>query len=183
MRSWWRAPAAVGLPLTSSPWTARRLAKAVLEAGRSDGPIVELGAGTGAVTGALLALGCLPQDVVVVERDAELCRVLKKRFHGLQVLHGDALHLGGLLRDVGIASVRAVLSGLPMRAIPAELAARCYAQAFELMPDGGAIIQYTYGLRAPVDPTASEHRFKASFVGREWRNFPPMGIWKYRPLQ
>ena len=28
----------------------------------------------------------------------------------------------------------------------------CVVRAFQLMPSGGAIIQYTYGFRPPVDP-------------------------------
>ena len=115
---------------------------------------------------------------MAVERDAELCRSLEERFPGLHVLQGDALELGGLA-GAKPSSVGVVVSGLPMRAIAPEAAARCYSEAFELMPPGGAIIQYTYGLRPPVDPQATALKLDATFVGREWRNFPPMGIWRY----
>jgi phosphatidylethanolamine/phosphatidyl-N-methylethanolamine N-methyltransferase len=179
-RSWWRSPVAVGLPFASSPWTARRLARTALDAGISGGPLLELGAGTGSITEALIALGCPSDKIVAVERDAQLCRLLEKRFKGLHVLHGNALQLGELLGTTKICSVRTVLSGLPMRAIPLDAAARCYSDAFRLMPSGGAIIQYTYGLRPPVDPDAARLKLEATFLGREWRNFPPVGIWKYR---
>jgi phosphatidylethanolamine/phosphatidyl-N-methylethanolamine N-methyltransferase len=69
-----------------------------------------------------------------------------------------------------------------MRAIPSGAAARCYGDAFRVMPPGGAIIQYTYGLRPPVDLQAMP-KLEAAFVGREWRNFPPMGIWRYSLAQ
>jgi phosphatidylethanolamine/phosphatidyl-N-methylethanolamine N-methyltransferase len=96
------------------------------------------------------------------------------------VLQGDALEVTGLLAAAHIASVSVVLSGLPMRAVAPAAAIRCYSGAFRLMPHGGAIIQYTYGFKSPVDPGRSPPRLDATFVGREWRNMPPMAIWSYR---
>ena len=98
------------------------------------GPVVELGAGTGPVTQALIEAGCPVDQIVVVERDAELCGSLERRFSGLQVLHGNALELGEILASARISSVRVVLSGLPMRVVPPQAAARCYSQAFQRMP-------------------------------------------------
>ena len=181
LRGWARDPVAVGLPFASSFWTARRLAQAVLDAAiPGSGPVLELGAGTGAVTEALIERGCAVDRIVVVERDAELCGSLARRFSGLQVLHGNALELAGILAGARIPSVGVVLSGLPMRVVPPQAAVRCYAEAFRLMPSGGAIIQYTYGFRPPVDPAEAVLNLDATFVGREWRNVPPMGIWSYR---
>jgi phosphatidylethanolamine/phosphatidyl-N-methylethanolamine N-methyltransferase len=181
LRGWWRNPVAVGGPFASSPWTARRLAQAVFDvAVPRGGPILELGAGTGTVTEAIIDGGCPIDQVVVVERDPELCRSLKKRFCGMHVLHGNALELGTLLARSGISSVCVVLSGLPMRAVAPEAAARCYSEAFQHMPASGAVIQYTYGFRPPVDPENNARKLAATFVGREWRNVPPMGIWSYR---
>ena len=181
LRGWSRDPVAVGLPFPSSPWTARRLAQATLDAAiAGGGPVLELGAGAGAVTQALIDNGCATDQLVVIERDAELCRLLERRFHGLCVLHGDALDITELLADARIPSVSVVLSGLPMRAVAPAAATRCYSGAFRLMPRGGAIIQYTYGFKSPVDPGRSPPHLDATFVGREWRNVPPMAIWSYR---
>lgn len=179
VRGWLRDPVGVGLPFPSSPSTARRLAEAALGAALGDGPVLELGAGTGAVTAALIDAGCPVHRLVAVEHDAELCRALEQRFAGLAVLEGDALELGALLEAAGLSSLAVVICGLPMRAIPSEAATRCYGDAFEAMPPSGAVIQYTYGLRPPVDPQAATPPFEATFVGREWRNFPPVGIWRY----
>lgn len=178
---WSRAPMAVGLPFPSSPWTARRLARAALDAAiPGGGPLLELGAGTGPVTEALLEAGCPLDQVVVMERDAELCRTLERRFRGLNVLHGNALEIGEVLARARIPSVCVALSGLPMRAVAPKAAARCYSDVFRAMPPGGAIIQYTYGFRSPVAPDNAAFKLDATFVGREWRNVPPMGIWRYR---
>jgi phosphatidylethanolamine/phosphatidyl-N-methylethanolamine N-methyltransferase len=67
-----------------------------------------------------------------------------------------------------------------MRVVRPRAAARCYRAAFDLMPRGGAIIQYTYGMRPPVDPQLAGLRLDARFLGREWRNLPPIAIWRYR---
>jgi phosphatidylethanolamine/phosphatidyl-N-methylethanolamine N-methyltransferase len=181
LRGWSRDPVAVGLPFASSCWTARRLAQAALAAAMpGGGPVLELGAGTGAVTEALLEAGCALDQIVAVERDAALCGTLERRFRGLRVLQGNALEIGAILARARIASVSVGLSGLPMRVVAPEAAAHCYSELFQLMPSGGAIIQYTYGLRPPVDPGKARLRLDARFIGREWRNVPPMGIWRYR---
>jgi phosphatidylethanolamine/phosphatidyl-N-methylethanolamine N-methyltransferase len=115
-----------------------------------------------------------------MERDKELCRILERRFRGLHVLQGDALQSKSVLALAGIQSVCVALSGLPMRAVPTNAAASYYTDLFQVMPEGGAIIQYTYGFRPPVDPHEVDLRPMASFIGREWRNVPPMGIWRYQ---
>jgi phosphatidylethanolamine/phosphatidyl-N-methylethanolamine N-methyltransferase len=155
------------------------LADAALAASIGGGPVLDLGAGTGSVTAALIDAGCSRHRIVAVEHDAELCRSLQERFPGLAVLEGDALELGALLAAAKLASLAVVICGLPMRAIPIEAATRCYGDAFDAMPPGGAIIQYTYGLRPPVDPRVMAPTVEATFLGREWRNLPPMGIWRY----
>ena len=97
-------------------WGTRPITDAVIPRG---GPVLELGAGTGPVTEALIAEGCPVDEIIVVERDAELCRTLDRRFRGrLHVLHGDALDLGKIVKRAQILSVSVVLSGLPMRAVP-----------------------------------------------------------------
>ena len=180
LRGWTRDPRAVGLPFTSSSWTARRLAQTALQAAiPGGGPVLELGAGTGPVTKALIDAGCPPDRIIVVEQDRELCRTLERRLAGVRVLQGNALAMGDIRQRACVQSVSVVLSGLPMRIIAADAAARCYTSAFALMPPGGTIIQYTYGFRSPVDAEEMPD-LDATFVGRELRNVPPMGIWCYR---
>ena len=99
------------------------------------------------------------------------------------MLHGNALEIEKILSRAQVSSVCVVLCGLPMRAVALEAAARCYSAAFQWMPPGGTIIQYTYGFRSPVDPDKAVPNLDATFIGREWRNRPPMGIWSYRLMQ
>jgi phosphatidylethanolamine/phosphatidyl-N-methylethanolamine N-methyltransferase len=183
LRAWSRDPVAVGGPFASSCWTARRLAQAALKVAiPGGGPVLELGAGTGPVTEAFIEAGCAEDQIIAVERDAELCRILERRFRGLHVLHGNALEIGDILARARISSACVVLSGLPMRTVAPRAAARCYSEAFHVMSPGGTIIQYTYGFKSPVNPDQVELKLDARFVGREWRNVLPMGIWSYRLL-
>jgi phosphatidylethanolamine/phosphatidyl-N-methylethanolamine N-methyltransferase len=176
-----RDPVAVGLPFPSSSRLARRLAETVCQAAISTaGPVLELGAGTGAVTAALLDIGWPLDHIVVVERDGGLCLTLKDRIPGLQVIQANALKLGAVVETAGLSCAAVVLSGLPMRAVPTQAALHCYVEAFSLLPPGGAIIQYTYGFRPPVDPQVTAPPLEATFIGREWLNCPPVGIWRYR---
>jgi phosphatidylethanolamine/phosphatidyl-N-methylethanolamine N-methyltransferase len=181
LRGWTRDPVAVGWPFASSYWTSRRLAQAALDAAiPGGGPVLELGAGTGPVTEALIERGCPVEQIIVVERDAGLCATLEKRFRSLRVLHANALEIDAILASAHVSSVCVVLSGLPMRTVAPKPAGRLYSGAFRHMPAGGSIIQYTYGFRPPVDPDNAAIKLDARFVGRELRNFPPMGIWRYR---
>lgn len=155
LRGWTRAPKAVGLPFASSPWTARRLAQAVLEAAiPGGGPVLELGAGTGPVTKALIDAGCPPEQIIVVEQDSELCQTLEQRLAGVRVLQANALALGDIRQRARVQSVSVVLSGLPMRIIAPEAAASCYTAAFGLMPPGR--IDHPVHLRLP--PTCRRRR-------------------------
>ena len=65
------------------------------------GPVVELGAGTEAITQALLARGLAPQRLVAIEKDPVLCRMLVLRFPEATVLRGDVVELDALLATVG----------------------------------------------------------------------------------
>ncbi|MBL8998897.1 MAG: SAM-dependent methyltransferase, partial [Gemmatimonadetes bacterium] len=78
--------------------------------------------------------------------------LLAERIPGLRIVTGDAIDLRGTLAAAGVRGARAVLSGLPMRVVAADAARRYYESAFELMPPGGAVTQYTYGARSPLDP-------------------------------
>ena len=181
LRSWLRDPVAVGLPFPSGSRLARRLAQSVHQAAMFTGsPVLELGAGTGAVTEALMKTGWPLDHIVAVERDGALCRTLERRIPGLQVLQANALDVRAVAESTGLSRAGVVLSGLPMRAVPPAVAFRCYLEAFRLLPPGGAIIQYTYGFRPPVDPQVAAPALEATFIGREWLNCPPVGIWRYR---
>ena len=91
MASWLRSPLKIGALVPSSAALADCMA-AQLDP-ENQGTVLELGPGTGTVTRALLARGLEPAQLVIVERDANFCHLLRNRFPGVQVLHADARSL------------------------------------------------------------------------------------------
>jgi phosphatidylethanolamine/phosphatidyl-N-methylethanolamine N-methyltransferase len=139
--------------------------------------VVELGGGTGSITRALLAAGLPPEKLIVVERDERLHRLLAERFPGLRVLRGDAAHLVALLRPVGITSVSAIVSSLPLLSMPKRLRHRIVEQSFALLGERGNLVQFTYGIASPLP--AREFAVSGRVAARVWRNLPPAFVWRF----
>src|SRR5262249_9189930 len=140
-------------------------------------PIIELGGGTGSVTRALLEAGIAPERLVVVERDEELHRILKQRFPKLTVVRGNARALRHLLAPLGIARAAAVVSSLPLVAMPRATRARILAESFALLGEGGPFVQFTYALTSPV--ARRRMGVKGEVASRVWYNLPPASVWRY----
>src|SRR6187431_1830459 len=100
-------PLSVGAVAPSGKALARVMANYVDP--RAAGPIVELGPGTGPVTEALVERGIDPARLTLVEYDPEFCRLLRRRFPGVNVVQGDAYNLrqtlDGVLREPAAAFV------------------------------------------------------------------------------
>src|ERR1700742_4871432 len=77
IRSWIERPLSIGAVTPSGKNLARTMARYVDT--KSDGPVVELGPGTGPVTEALVAAGVDPARLVLVEFNPAFCRLLQKR--------------------------------------------------------------------------------------------------------
>src|SRR5262245_28727551 len=91
LKRWLRRPLAIGAVVPSGRLLAEAMAETTLAnlQGRA-GHVVELGAGTGEVTKALLAKGIPAERLAVVERDPELVVFLRRHFRGPLILGGDA---------------------------------------------------------------------------------------------
>jgi phosphatidylethanolamine/phosphatidyl-N-methylethanolamine N-methyltransferase len=182
LKRWLRQPLAMGAVVPSGRLLAQAMARAtVAELGDRMGHVVELGAGTGEVTKALLAAGIEPHRLALVERDAELANFLRGHFPGPQVVHGDAAVLPGLLVANGVEKVAAVVSSLPLLSLPAEVVGGIVRGVFEALPPNGALIQFTYGPKPPVPQNLREALGLVSTKGKRiWRNVPPAVVWTFR---
>ncbi len=176
--AWFRAPRHVGAVAPSGTHLASAMAR---EVPGGLGLVVELGAGTGSITDWLLRSGIAPDSLVVVERDPMLARRLRRRFPGCLVLCGDACRLPELLASHGLAEpVRAVVSSLPLLSMPPADRARLIRGVRKLIRGGGAMLQYTYGLRCPIPSRTLERgRVRALRIARVWRNLPPASVWRF----
>jgi len=182
IKRWLRRPLAMGAVVPSGRLLAEAMARATIGAmeGRP-GHVVELGAGTGQVTKALLAAGIPPQRLALIERDPELAVFLRRHFSGPQIIEGDAARLSRLLAGHGVAEVAAVVSSLPLLSLPAEIVNGIVQGVFEALPRGAALVQFTYGPKPPVPRGLRESLRLEGVSGRRiWRNVPPAVVWTFR---
>jgi phosphatidylethanolamine/phosphatidyl-N-methylethanolamine N-methyltransferase len=181
LKRWLRRPFAMGAVVPSGRLLAEAMTqttKAVL-AGRP-GHVVELGAGTGEVTKALLAAGLAPERLALVERDPELARFLRRHFPGPRIIEGDAARLPRLLAEHEVAPVAAVVSSLPLLSLPAGIVQSIVGGVFEALPRGAALVQFTYGPTPPVPRAVRERLHLDGAHGKRiWRNVPPAVVWTF----
>jgi phosphatidylethanolamine/phosphatidyl-N-methylethanolamine N-methyltransferase len=181
LKRWLRRPFAMGAVVPSGRLLAEAMARTTLSvmAGR-EGHVIELGAGTGEVTKALLAAGIPAARLALVERDQELAAFLRRHFRGPQIVEGDAARLAPLLAAQGIERVAAVVSSLPLLSLPTEVVSGIVHGVFEVLPRGAALVQFTYGPSAPVPrPLRERLRLRAVSGRRIWRNVPPAVVWTF----
>ena len=175
LRAWLAAPLRVASIAPSSPALARLITSEIVP---GSGHVVELGAGTGVFTRALLARGVDEADLTLVELDMDLVALLRRRFPRARVLRMDAADLA----DAGLlclSPVVAVISGLPLLGMADVKVAATLSGAFGLMGKEGAFYQFTYGPRCPVRGTVQQGLGLRHFrVGRALANLPPATVYR-----
>ncbi|MHB8253013.1 MAG: class I SAM-dependent methyltransferase [Acidiferrobacter sp.] len=164
-------PQAVGAACPSSRHLADYMAAQAVTSG--NGYIVELGAGTGVVTAALLAHGLAPERLIVVEKSALLAEHLRVRFPHVTVLEGDAAQLVTLL-GWRAKRVSTVVSSLPLKSLPKMTVDRIGSELDTILPKGATFIQFTYSLRCQAIDWAQDLTCLHSRT--IWRNVPPARV-------
>lgn len=174
-KRWLRDPLGIGLVTPSSKSLSRLMAAQIPEP--HNAYVLELGPGTGPITQAMLDLGVRPDRLILIERDAQMTEFVQKKFPQLRVINADAADMIDAIPREMLGNVRAVVSSLPLLAMPNELRRAIIQQAFALMEPDGHYVQFSYGLIPPFSPTHLNLRvYKA---GRVWDNFPPAAVWVY----
>jgi phosphatidylethanolamine/phosphatidyl-N-methylethanolamine N-methyltransferase len=172
-------------------WPSSRFLARAMVAGVDVSPgeaVVELGPGTGAFTGAITAALAEVPDAgyLGVDRDAEFVAHLRQRHAGLEFVQADAFALPELLAARPLLRVRAVLSGLPLVAMPKDQVTRLVDFVRELLPPGGSFRTFSY-LHTVVNPASwwlrglLRERFERfEVVGPILRNVPPALVFAAR---
>jgi phosphatidylethanolamine/phosphatidyl-N-methylethanolamine N-methyltransferase len=176
IRSWLERPLTVGAVTPSGKILARTMARYVDP--DSDGPVVELGPGTGPVTEALVQAGVAPSRLVLVEFNPTFCRILRSRYPDATLVQGDAYSMRRLLETLLLQPAAAVVSGLPLVTKPIKMRLRLIRDAFDLMLPGAPFVQFTYSVASPLPRRLSGFSVEAS--ERIWMNLPPARVWVYR---
>lgn len=165
-------PINVGAIVPSSNKLANAVARQVLP--NNPGLIIELGAGTGSITKALLHHKNPQHQLIAVERSAKLAKHLANRFPGLNIIQGDAGNLDQLLHNHTETPVQAIVSGLPLSSLPPSTTNKISRAISLVLKEGGIFIQYTYHLWGkPLVPSPNLKLISSQCV---WQNLPPARI-------
>jgi phosphatidylethanolamine/phosphatidyl-N-methylethanolamine N-methyltransferase len=179
-----RNPAQVGAVVPTSDAMAELLTRIVP---RSGAPVVvELGPGTGAVTGVIDDRLDPRARHIAVELDPEMAAYLQRTHPGLEVIEGNAIKLGALLAENDVEHADAVVSGLPWSLFDDETQGLILGQIADLIGPTGAFTTFAYrhGLllsaarrfRRALHETFEEVLVTATV----WRNVPPAFVYVCR---
>ena len=175
----WRAliarPKNVGAVAPSSRGLARAIARQIDPT--TSGPVLELGPGTGVITAALLERGFSPGRVTTIEYDPEFAAGITRRFPGVHVIQGDAFDLTRTLGARSQEVFAGIVSGLPLLNFPMALRHALMDGALSRLAPGAPLVQFSYGMNAPVAAPSGYTVRQAAFV---WANLPPARVWVYR---
>jgi phosphatidylethanolamine/phosphatidyl-N-methylethanolamine N-methyltransferase len=175
LRSWVADPLRVAAVAPSGDSLSSLMTKEIRP---SDGLVLELGAGTGAFTRALLARGIREGDLTIIEYGSDFARILRQRFPEARVLRMNAAQLANHDLFPG-ATVGAVVSGLPLLSMSPRKVMSILSGAFNYVRPGGSFYQFTYGPRCPVPrPILDRLGLKATRIGGTIRNLPPAAAYR-----
>lgn len=145
--------------------------------------VIELGAGTGVFTRALMEHGIAPQDLLVVELNGELSELLHLRFPDTRVVNGNACDLAAIVAQNGFSDaggIDAVVSGLGFLTMPRALQRTILQAVFSVLGPDRPLIQFTY---APTNPLPrdllDELGLGVRRAGVAWMNVPPAVVYVY----
>jgi phosphatidylethanolamine/phosphatidyl-N-methylethanolamine N-methyltransferase len=174
-RSWIQNPLAIGALAPSGRVLAKRMAAGLDARAR----VIELGAGTGTVTQALLDTGVKPENLYLLERDEHFLEILARRFPGCPRIAGNALHLADHFAD-SLGSFDFVISGLPLLLFTPAQRRQLIRQVFEVLKPTGVLHQFTYGGRSPLDrELRNELGIERSLIGFAALNLPPAFVYRF----
>jgi phospholipid N-methyltransferase len=174
-KSWLKDPFHVASITPSSRWLARLMATDVGPGAR----VVELGAGTGTLTEAIVERGVRQEDLYLVEQHAMFCDVLRQRFPASSVVQADAAALTDSLGSLR-GTVDYVISGLPIVWFNRDKKARILEEAFALLRPRGRYQQFTYLGPPPVGGRLlDELGLRATLLGVSPLNLPPAFVYRF----
>jgi phosphatidylethanolamine/phosphatidyl-N-methylethanolamine N-methyltransferase len=179
-----RRPATMGAIAPSSPQLGAVLASIVPRAGQP--VVVELGPGTGAVSAVIAEKLPAGGRHLAVELDPGMVAYLRRTHPELEVVQGDAAHLGEMLAERGITKVDAVICGLPWALFDDATQTTLLDEISRVIGDHGAFTTFAY-LHGMTLGAARRfrRRLRDSFdevlvSATVWRNLPPAFVYACR---
>lgn len=145
---------------------------------KPDEIVVELGAGTGVISRALLAAGLPAEKLFVVEIEAEMAAHLQRELPGVNVVEGDARNLAHLIPPALHGRIGTVICGIPLVLLPLAEQRR-FIDAIEAVAPGRGFLHYSYCATSPLP--WRKHNLTARREAWTPLNIPPASVWRYRP--
>lgn len=175
VRAWLNHPLRIGAALPSGSALAGVI---TAEINTASGPVIELGAGTGSFTRAILRRGVPEDQLILVEMVPQFARLLQKRYRSATVHCVDAARIGPM--DLGVQEpAGAVISGLPVLGMSRRKVLGVLAGAFRHLRPDGAFYQFTYGPTCSISRAMLDHLgLEAKRVGVAWVNIPPATVFR-----
>lgn len=170
-----RAPQQIGAVVPSSRFLARRMMD-TLDLGRAR-TIVELGAGTGAITTELLSRTTPGSKILIIDSNPAAVSILKQRLSGrenLLIIEGDARELKSILKQHNCGTVDAVVSSLPYASLGETITRSILSAAAESLSPEGHFVAFQY---TPLLRKTLENYFSIESSSVELRNFPPAVVY------
>ena len=175
-RRWLANPLQMGSIVPSSPALCARVVAQTRRA--PDEIVLELGAGTGVISRALLAAGVPPEKLFVVEIVRDMADHLHRVLPGVQVVQGDARQLKDLIPAEWHGRIGTVICGIPLVLLPLPEQRR-FIDAIDAVAPGRGFLHYSYCATSPLP--ARRHKLAAKREAWTPKNFPPASVWRYTP--
>ena len=175
-RRWLANPLQMGSIVPSSAALCQRI---VRHTQRSDDEFVlELGAGTGVISRALLQAGVPAKRLALVEIVPDMASYLRDILPGATVIEGDARDLPRLVPESWHGRIGTVVCGIPLVLLPVAEQRR-FIDAIEAVAPGRGFLHYSYCATSPLP--YRRHQLRAERKAWTPLNFPPASVWHYRP--
>jgi phosphatidylethanolamine/phosphatidyl-N-methylethanolamine N-methyltransferase len=175
-RRWLANPLQMGSIVPSSAALCRRLVAQTHYA--DDEAVLELGAGTGVISKALLEGGLPAERLFVVEIVRDMANHLRAQLPGANVVEGDARRLPALIPAEWHGKIGTVVVGIPLVLLPFEEQRR-FIDAIEAVAPKRGFILYSYCVTSPLP--YQQHKLVAKREAWTPLNFPPASVWRYTP--
>ena len=171
---WIAHPKSTGAVCPSSGFLARKMVEGVGSM-RDGGVVVELGAGTGAVTKYLVEAGFdKNSSLYSIEFDSGLAETLKRDFPSAKVVNDSAENIRKIVGS-DLPKVYAIVSSLPLLSLPCDMVGRILKEVEETLPAGGRFVQYTYNLKRNPNSIGFKN-MRHIGVSKVYLNIPPARV-------
>lgn len=177
LRRWAAHPLRVAAVFPTSDRHAEMIGNHVVRS--EDEVVLEFGAGTGAISRALVKAGLPEKNLLMVELDPTMAAHLQDRFPDATVVRGDAYRPDEIVPEGWRGRITTSVSGLPFLHVSLSQQQHFINSVFDAMADGGRFLQYT---SVPVPPLPHKRLgLDVKRLGFGWSKLGPRFVWQFAP--